>query len=565
MKNRMVLIIKFFLLFVIFTFLSVSFVNSQQIVKDYLFLLDTSGSMVGEADGRDIFQKVKNSMYNKIDKIPISNAYTTTIILMTFDEGIQSEWSKLITSKSNIQEVKEKIQQLKAKGDVTWITHGLDGSLSKLDELRNQYPHKTHWQYLYMFTDAINTGPGTPPITFEDIKKRFKIEGGEYHRYLYIITLGIPENVQDSLKKKLQTPADTTKVIVVKIISTPPGKEPLIPITLYFETDNKYYLKNKKIKLIVSSDDEIKKLDIEQISATVIKPDKKEQTITLRKADNSFTYSFTETDITGEYKFEINDVKTEDFQIYGEEPLTVKVYSPEIKVEWEKIGRFGKGEKMDIQFFVKAYKLPLKKECKFAIFSEEPNKLQILFNNKKIDKLPIILTPDKNNNAEYSFCLTFQALEKIGWLDIVKFNGEIDDLAKFGGTVTGKTTWVIWLILIFLFLVIIYIICLVFVNKIFSKWEITVSSVNVLLSSHKKFFTTNIVIGRDCFKDYFETPCFKLYGNCIKTLFNKSIYLKAYKNIKVNGEKVNSGDKKEIFSDTEIEYNNKKIEIKQII
>ena len=174
--------------------------------EDYLYLIDISGSVIGLPRGsgnENIWENLKRVICAKVESLPLG----VRVIIVPFDMGARREKVRefVISSEEDRTEVKRYINtELPNEdnpsefGEATWITHALDYSLGRLNELQQE---PRHTQVVYLFSDTRNTGPGSPPLTWRDIARKYQIEEAEASRYLYIWAY-VPEGVVSQLDRK---------------------------------------------------------------------------------------------------------------------------------------------------------------------------------------------------------------------------------------------------------------------------------------------------------------------------------------------------------------------------
>lgn len=154
----------------------------------YIFVVDTSGSMVGEGDGqgRVVFPKVQSEIKSFLDKIPDGSE----IWFQPFSKGPGRLQQFQLPEQR--EAARQYINDLRADGSNTHI-------YSTLGSVLNQLPSSSKVaNTLYLFTDGKDNGPARPSIN--DVARAYSLKRGDYD-WLYYITLG------------LNTPADVGRVL----------------------------------------------------------------------------------------------------------------------------------------------------------------------------------------------------------------------------------------------------------------------------------------------------------------------------------------------------------------
>jgi len=193
-----------FILILIICMLAQGILTSQskadtRIVYDYVFVLDTSGSMVGKPEGSGhavIFPKVKANINKFLENIAIGS----NVFIVTFDEGVRSTKHFHIRTEKDIVSAQKYINNLKAVGQNTWIYR----SLIKVMDLIYSFKidqGKKHIQVIYLYTDGLDNDR-SGKYTMKDIVETFNLKKGE-HDWLYYCTLGVklPEKDRITLNR----------------------------------------------------------------------------------------------------------------------------------------------------------------------------------------------------------------------------------------------------------------------------------------------------------------------------------------------------------------------------
>jgi len=147
----------------------------------YVFVLDTSGSMMGLGDGkgRVIFPKVKAELKRFIERLPQESRVT----LQTFDAGPGP--TRTFTLPEEKEGLLRYVDGLEAKGSQTYLYATLLKVLQEVE--RSRRPNEA--VSIYVFTDGKDNDPA--PLTMEDVARKYKVVRGP-HDWLFYISLGIP-------------------------------------------------------------------------------------------------------------------------------------------------------------------------------------------------------------------------------------------------------------------------------------------------------------------------------------------------------------------------------------
>lgn len=151
---------------------------------DYVFLLDTSGSMMGKPAGSGnlvIFPRVKEAISEFLDDIePGANVF-----IYPFDKGIHDARRFEIKDRSDIQDVKDYIDSLPAEGSYTWIYRSLKDAIDRITSFRSE----GHVVLISLYTDGLDNDR-SKKYTMADVMKYFRLRRGD-HDWLYYCTLGV--------------------------------------------------------------------------------------------------------------------------------------------------------------------------------------------------------------------------------------------------------------------------------------------------------------------------------------------------------------------------------------
>jgi hypothetical protein len=173
----------------------------------YVFVLDTSASMMGLGDGkgRVIFPKVKEEVKRFVNQLPPDSRIT----IQTFDAGPGPSRTYLLPAEK--EALLQYVDGLKAQGSKTYLYATLLEVLRKVEQNRRPNEALT----LFLFTDGRDNDPG--PLTMMDVTRKYRLIRGPYDWFYYIsLGLATPEEVTLALKDLPN----------VRILDTPPNQVP---------------------------------------------------------------------------------------------------------------------------------------------------------------------------------------------------------------------------------------------------------------------------------------------------------------------------------------------------
>lgn len=157
----------------------------------YVFVVDTSGSMMGLGDGqgRVIFPKVKSELKKFIGQVPDGSRVT----VQPFDAGPKPSYT--FTLPEEKAALLQFIDHMEAKGSQTYLYATLLKVLQELEKTRRANEAVS----IYIFTDGRDNDPA--PLSFQDVARRYQIVRGPYD-WLFYISLGIPAPLE--VKREVQ-------------------------------------------------------------------------------------------------------------------------------------------------------------------------------------------------------------------------------------------------------------------------------------------------------------------------------------------------------------------------
>jgi Mg-chelatase subunit ChlD len=147
---------------------------------DYLFVIDTSGSMVGKPAGSGnavIFPQVKEALCSFIQSIESG----ATLAFLPFHRDVQAR-KEIVLSDASRAAACDYVKSLDATGQVTWVYYSLRTALKRAEELR-QGASGPRVQTILLYTDGKDNGP--QDLTLEGILQHFKLQRAE-NEHLYL-------------------------------------------------------------------------------------------------------------------------------------------------------------------------------------------------------------------------------------------------------------------------------------------------------------------------------------------------------------------------------------------
>lgn len=157
-------------------------------VTNYVFLLDTSTSMIGiptDPKNIDILDDVKKEINNFIEEIePPAN-----VLIYEFDAGIQSSNKFEINSKHDLDKAKNHILKIKATGRTTYIYRSLEDILQRMNNYIERHAEEEHTIIIQLFTDG--NDKDKPPYTMERVMDYFQQIKKEGNWWIFYTTLGV--------------------------------------------------------------------------------------------------------------------------------------------------------------------------------------------------------------------------------------------------------------------------------------------------------------------------------------------------------------------------------------
>lgn len=174
----------------------------------YVFLVDTSASMMGRGDGRGrvLLPRVKAEIEKFLDQVPAGSRVT----LQPFDDGPKPARTFEIPQEK--AEALAYLRGIEARGKRTCVYRSVKDTL-------RQWPGNAQTGVLvFLFTDGNNNCP--PPPTLDEVAREYRLRRGPYDWFYYLL-LGL--EVSPELEKTLE------HEVGWKILSVAPDKVPRLP------------------------------------------------------------------------------------------------------------------------------------------------------------------------------------------------------------------------------------------------------------------------------------------------------------------------------------------------
>jgi hypothetical protein len=197
--------------FLILTIVCSSFLAAQ---TNHVIVIDKTGSMIGRAGGKNIWQQVKDAIKGYVQSVDSGDQIT----IYTYDSDVSEAQVFPVSNANAKNKVNSFIDAIVANGLNTCTYRALKKVIGEYD--KNQ-AFKSNLIYLY--TDGLNNCTGH---TMKDIADMFKAKRDDYD-YLYYITLGYdaPADVQ----------AAADAQIITQAVADPANKINIVPKTVDFK------------------------------------------------------------------------------------------------------------------------------------------------------------------------------------------------------------------------------------------------------------------------------------------------------------------------------------------
>lgn len=156
---------------------------------DLVIILDTSASMVGQAGGVDIFDKVQSTCTDLVGDLRQGD----TVTLISYDENVDQGATITLHSDTERERVAQAIKAIVADGKRTFTSKALQVGLEEADRLDGIFPD--HRKVVVILTDGRNNPPPGAPesgLRLGDVTAPY----GDKPWYVYQVQLG-PEIDQE--------------------------------------------------------------------------------------------------------------------------------------------------------------------------------------------------------------------------------------------------------------------------------------------------------------------------------------------------------------------------------
>lgn len=167
---------------------------AAQSPTQYVFLIDTSGSMVGLPSGRghaNIFPRVKEELVRYLGGLRLGDV----VDIRTFDQGVRSQTVFRIDSERARQDAIAHVRALRAEGQTTWVYRSiLATATAKREEARRPGAPEIPTLF-YVFTDGLDEDPERMSMR-EMLRQYAKLR--QEGDFLIYVTLGVDLPAEDS-------------------------------------------------------------------------------------------------------------------------------------------------------------------------------------------------------------------------------------------------------------------------------------------------------------------------------------------------------------------------------
>ncbi|WP_190348988.1 vWA domain-containing protein [Pseudanabaena cinerea] len=177
---------------------------------DWILVIDTSASMVGEGGTKNIFAQVKQTVSDFVNKSQIGDSIT----IFTFDKDTTLRSNLNINSQSEQQSANQIIQQLQATGQNTHIGKALQDALNYSIKLESRHNNANRNTSIILFTDGIEDTTGiTNPVSIPS--NLALINNLNRKPFVFLVSLG--EKVHESqLDQFANNPALNNRGLVLR-------------------------------------------------------------------------------------------------------------------------------------------------------------------------------------------------------------------------------------------------------------------------------------------------------------------------------------------------------------
>ncbi|OIP68448.1 MAG: hypothetical protein AUK48_15865 [Oscillatoriales cyanobacterium CG2_30_44_21] len=177
---------------------------------DWILVIDTSASMVGEGGTKNIFAQVKQTVSDFVNKSQVGDSVT----IFTFDKDTTLRSNLNINSQVEQQSANQIIQQLQATGQNTHIGKALQDALKYSIKLESRPNSANRSTSIILFTDGIEDTTGIPnPVSIPS--NLALINNLNRKPFVFLVSLG--EKVHESqLDQFANNPALNSRGLVLR-------------------------------------------------------------------------------------------------------------------------------------------------------------------------------------------------------------------------------------------------------------------------------------------------------------------------------------------------------------
>jgi Mg-chelatase subunit ChlD len=189
--------------------------------KDIILVLDVSGSMIGQAGGKNIFDKVKQSVFDYIDQVEDGDRVT----FATFETDVKIFPTVLVDDDNDRDILKKYMSMTEAKGLWTYTHKMIMKVLDEAKKLENEKSGRP--TEIVVMTDAIDDPPPSELKKF-NLKEFAEKYGKRSNLWIYILSFSNLKNTEAAKKLTMDISKITDKVKIIQTAEPEKGKEELI-------------------------------------------------------------------------------------------------------------------------------------------------------------------------------------------------------------------------------------------------------------------------------------------------------------------------------------------------
>lgn len=211
--------ISFLSLILVFQFTVATGSSRAEKNKDVIIVLDTSLSMTGQAQGRDIFDRAKSSIRDYIDQVKDGDRIT----FATFDTDVRIFPSVIVDDQNDRDILKKYITMTEASG--LWTnTYQM---IIKVLEFTNKFEKETERPTdIVIMTDGIDDPPpGNKALNFDEFAKKY---GKKQDLWVYVISFTSIANSEAARKMEKDLGLVSDSVSVIETDDPEKGKDQVI-------------------------------------------------------------------------------------------------------------------------------------------------------------------------------------------------------------------------------------------------------------------------------------------------------------------------------------------------